>query len=205
MLLLSERIPKLNWDALDTGHNDSPEVGILLLRKKQNKTALIYFLFSFFLKKQVSLCGSGSSGILSVDQAALELRYLASSASRVLGQKAWATTVQPKQFWLQVGGRNIMLRRQSPQKFYKRGKMEEPDEGCADLQDCLQIMYNGRGEKIATRSEIATPAEPPDTFCGVATGCTLPTAQMSHCLLTSFGLKHPYPPHSICSVPFLSR
>jgi hypothetical protein len=52
-----------------------------------------FFFFFFFLvfRDRVSLHSPGCPGTHFVDQAGLELRNLPTSASRVLGLKAWAT------------------------------------------------------------------------------------------------------------------
>jgi hypothetical protein len=52
------------------------------------------FFCLFVFRDRVSLCSPGCPGILSVDQAGLELRNPPASASRVLGLKACATTAQ---------------------------------------------------------------------------------------------------------------
>jgi hypothetical protein len=65
----------------------------------------LFCLFVCFLVYQdrVTLYGPGCPGTHSVDQAGLELRNLPASASRVLGLKAWPTTLWPqsvfKAFW----------------------------------------------------------------------------------------------------------
>jgi hypothetical protein len=56
----------------------------------------VFFVFFFWgggFQDRVSLCSSGYPGTHSVDQAGLELRNLPASASRVLGLKACATTL----------------------------------------------------------------------------------------------------------------
>jgi hypothetical protein len=54
----------------------------------------IFCLFVLFFRDRVSLCSPGRPGTHSVDQAGFEFRNLPASASRVLGLKACATTVQ---------------------------------------------------------------------------------------------------------------
>jgi hypothetical protein len=52
----------------------------------------LFFFFVLFFRDRVSLCSSGCSGTHFVDQAVLELRNPAASASRVLGLKTCTTT-----------------------------------------------------------------------------------------------------------------
>ena len=52
---------------------------------------LFVFVFCFVFQGRVSLYSPGCPGPHSVDQAGLEFRNLPSSASQVLGLKAWAT------------------------------------------------------------------------------------------------------------------
>jgi hypothetical protein len=62
-----------------------------------------FFLFCFwFFRDRVSLCSLGCPGTHFVDQADLELRNPPASASRVLGLKAYATTLGLKLFKLHL-------------------------------------------------------------------------------------------------------
>jgi hypothetical protein len=66
---------------------------------------LFIYLFIEFFRDRVSLCSPGCPGTHSVDQAGLKLRNPPASASQVLGLKAYATTAQLTDFFLQ----NIFL------------------------------------------------------------------------------------------------
>jgi hypothetical protein len=55
------------------------------------KQFFVCLFFCFVFRDRVSLCSLGCPGTHSIDQAGLELRNLAASASQVLGLKACAT------------------------------------------------------------------------------------------------------------------
>jgi hypothetical protein len=60
------------------------------------------FRKNFFFQDRVSLCSPGCPGTHSVDQAGLKLRNPPTSASRVLGLKACATTARQNLFFFKL-------------------------------------------------------------------------------------------------------
>jgi hypothetical protein len=106
------------------------------------------FIFCFVFRNRVSLCSSGCLVTHFVDQAALQLRNPAASASRVLGLKACVTTLGLLCFLLSLRSLFFSNERQKGSGLDGRGGGEElgrVEVGEKCNEDIKEFIFNARG------------------------------------------------------------